>query len=257
MPSSPSRPLWCWRRWRKLPVRGQGRPLRGRGAEGRGSGGGAAGDGDEMNWPDKKYRVILADPPWAYKVWSDKGTGRSAEQHYSTMTAEGIRSLPVSGLAEKDCVLLMWATYPCLPQAFETMAAWGFTYKTVAFTWVKADTKMIPFIGLGHWTRSNAEICLLGTIGNPKRRAKDVEQIILSPVREHSRKPDVQYDRIERLVEGPYCELFSRYPRPGWDRWGNETLPTNMSLFAGAMACDASSVIGYGHKGGTRAKGEG
>lgn len=188
-----------------------------------------------MNWPEGKYRVILADPPWSYDVWSAKGTGRSAEQHYQTMKPEDIKALPVRDIADEDCALLMWAVYPSLPLAFEVIESWGFVYKTVGFTWVKTYGANIylPFVGLGHWTRANAEVVLLATRGKPKRKAKDVEQVILSPVREHSRKPEEQYRRIERLLDGPYCELFARYPRPEWTTWGNENRPRQMDLEEG------------------------
>ena len=183
------------------------------------------------DWPTGKYRVILADPPWAYEMFNRLPGRGTAQEYYPTMTPEDIAALPVSELAEKDCALFLWATFPCLPQAIDLVRAWGFAYKTVAFTWVKTTAKIWePFVGLGMWTRSNAEICLLATRGKPKRQAADVQQVILSPVREHSRKPDEQYRRIERLLEGPYCELFARYPRPNWTVWGNERRPRQMGL---------------------------
>ena len=108
----------------------------------------------------KKYSVILADPPWAFRAWSNKGMGRSAEQHYSTMRLEDIKALPVADLAAEDCVLFLWATFPMLKEALEVAEAWGFAYKTVAFTWVKENRKSPGlFWGLGYWTRANAEIC--------------------------------------------------------------------------------------------------
>ena len=112
----------------------------------------------------KKYNVILADPPWSFRAWSSKGMGRSAEQHYPTMRLEDIKALPVSDLAAGDCVLFLWATFPMLKEALEVIDTWGFTYKTVAFTWVKENRKSPGlFWGLGYWTRANAEVCLLAT----------------------------------------------------------------------------------------------
>jgi N6-adenosine-specific RNA methylase IME4 len=112
---------------------------------------------------------------------------------------------------------------PMLPVAFEVIAAWGFTYKTDAFVWVKQNRSGAGlFTGMGYWTRSNAELCLLATRGRPQRRNRDVRQIILSPVQEHSRKPDEAAYRIQRLVAGPYLELYARRPNPGWRVWGNE-----------------------------------
>ena len=109
-----------------------------------------------MDFPNKKYSIIYADPPWTYKVWSEKGTGRSASQHYSLMTKEEIQSLPVKDIADENCVLFLWAIYPCLEEALELIKCWGFTYKTIAFTWVKRNKIADSwFWGLGHWTRSN------------------------------------------------------------------------------------------------------
>lgn len=139
----------------------------------------------------KKYSVILADPPWAFRAWSDKGKGRSAEQHYPSMRLEDIKALPVADLAAEDCVLFLWATFPMLKEALEVVEAWGFSYKTVAFTWVKENRKSSGlFWGLGYWTRANAEVCLLATKGSPKRQSAAVHQVILSPVEQHSKKPD-------------------------------------------------------------------
>ena len=114
----------------------------------------------------KKYKVIYADPPWAYKVWSKKGAGRSAESHYPTMDIAAIKALPVGELADKDCALFLWITFPMLREAWGVMDAWGFTFKTVAFVWIKQCRKSEGlFTGMGYWTRANAEICLLATRG--------------------------------------------------------------------------------------------
>ncbi len=172
----------------------------------------------------KKYRAILADPPWAFRAWSDKGKGRSAEQHYPTMRLEDIKALPVADLAAEECVLFLWATFPMLKEAFAVIDAWGCTYKTVAFTWVKENRKSPGlFWGLGYWTRANAEVCLLATRGSPKRQSAAVHQVILSPVEQHSKKPDVVRERIVTLMgDVPRVELFARQQAPGWDVWGNE-----------------------------------
>ena len=172
----------------------------------------------------KKYNVILADPPWAFRAWSNKGMGRSAEQHYPTMRLDDIKALPVADLAAEDCVLFLWATFPMLKEAFAVIDAWGFTYKTVAFTWVKENRKSSGlFWGLGYWTRANAEICLLATRGSPKRQSAAVHQVILSPVEQHSKKPDEVRERIVALMgDVPRVELFARQETPGWDVWGNE-----------------------------------
>ena len=120
----------------------------------------------------KKYSIIYADPPWRYKVYSKKGLGRSAESHYPTMELEDIRALPVGTLAADDCVLFLWTTIPLLHDCFSVMRAWGFSYKTVAFVWIKQNRKSDSlFWGMGHWTRANAEFCMLATKGHPKRRS--------------------------------------------------------------------------------------
>ena len=171
--------------------------------------------------PRRDYAVLYADPPWTFATYSAKGRGRCADAHYDVMSIEALKALPVSEWAADDCALLLWATSPLLPRALEVMAAWGFTYKSVAFTWAK-ENKRSPgfFVGLGFWTRANCEYCLLGTRGSPKRRARDVRQLIVAPRREHSRKPDEAYDGIERLLGGPYLEMFARHAREGWDAWG-------------------------------------
>lgn len=181
------------------------------------------------------YGVIYADPAWTFTTRSDKGKERSPEQHYQCMTLEDIKALPVSNLATKNCVLLMWVIDTHLPMALDVMTAWGFTYKTKGFNWVKLNQDGSPFTGMGFWTRANPEDCLYGTIndaeedcllgtkGRPQRIAKDVRRLVMSPRREHSRKPDEIRDEIERLVDGPYVELFARETKPGWCSWGNQT----------------------------------
>lgn len=172
----------------------------------------------------KKYKVIYADPPWNYRVWSKKGNGRSAESHYATMKIEDIKKMPIDILADKDCTLFLWITFPLLNEMNDLLNAWGFTYKTVAFVWVKQNKKSDSlFWGMGYWTRANAELCILATKGNPKRCSKGVHQVILSHIEEHSKKPEEARKRIERLMgEGAKIELFAREKAEGWDVWGNE-----------------------------------
>ena len=172
---------------------------------------------------DRKYSVIYADPPWSFDVWSGEGKDRSAENHYPTMTQAEIEALPVGALAADDCALFMWAVMPQLPEALRVIEAWGFDYKTCAFVWVKQTQDEERFAtGMGYWTRANAEVCLLATRGSPARLNADVHQVVLAPRSEHSRKPEEVAARIERLVPGPYIELFARRPREGWEAWGNQ-----------------------------------
>jgi N6-adenosine-specific RNA methylase IME4 len=177
----------------------------------------------------QKYAVIYADPPWEFKVYSGKGKQRSAERHYDTASLDDIKALPIGNLAADDCALLLWCVMPEIPGALEVIKAWGFEYKTVAFNWIK--TSSLGAIsakgeglhwGMGYWTRANSELCLLATKGSPKRQNKDVHQVVISPVEEHSRKPDEVQVRIERLLDGPYLELFARRTTPGWTVWGND-----------------------------------
>lgn len=184
-----------------------------------------------------KYRAILADPPWRFNsLWGGRPKqtpagypSRAIDRHYDTMTTEDICKLPIGDFADENCVLFMWAVWPRMPDALQVISAWGFEYKTCAFCWVKGNSlPLFPDdfkdkMGLGYWSRANSEPCLLATRGKPKRIHADVRQVIQAPLREHSRKPDEQYKRIERLVEGPYLECFARQTWPGWSVWGNET----------------------------------
>ena len=147
------------------------------------------------------------------------------------MSIDELCALPVETLAEKDCLLFLWATFPQLPEALRLIWAWGFTFKTVAFVWLKLNKKSPTwFYGLGYWTRGNAEICLLAKRGKPKRRSAGVHQFIISPVEEHSKKPDVTRDKIIELAgDLTRVELFARQKTPGWDVWGNE-VDSDLSL---------------------------
>ena len=160
----------------------------------------------------KKYGVIYADPPWHFCVYSEKGTGRSADRHYPTMDIADICALLVKSLADKDCALFLWATFPCLRQALSVLDAWGFQFKTVAFVWIKQNRKSSGlFWGMGYWTRSNAELCILATRGTPKRRCARVHQVVVSHIEEHSKKPQEVRERIVQLMgDIPRIELFAR-----------------------------------------------
>ena len=166
-----------------------------------------------------KYGALLIDPPWHFKTFSGKVSipFRGAHQHYETMKDKDIIALPIADLAAKDCALFMWVVDSHLDVALKCFDAWGFKFKTNAFVWNKRS------IGMGYWTRKQTEMCWLATKGKPKRLSKGVPQVIDEPRREHSRKPDEIYNRIEALVAGPYLEMFARQKITGWDSWGNET----------------------------------
>lgn len=197
--------------------------------------------------PYGPYEVIAADPPWAFKTRSGKGKGRSAEKHYPTMGLADIAAIPVADIAAKDAFLFFWITGPLFVQGahIPIMTAWGFTPSAVAFVWAKTNKGAndliaesvkagdpdplsltgLFFRGMGYTTRQNAEYCLIGRRGNPRRVGKSVPQIITEARREHSRKPEAFYSRVLDFA-GPgvrRLEMFARTPRPLWDAWGNET----------------------------------
>lgn len=177
-----------------------------------------------------KFNIVYADPSWNYRVWGEKGKGRSAENHYPTMTLEDIKSLPVSKIADKDAVLFLWVTMPNLLEGLEVMKSWGFEYKTCAFNWFKLNRKNDKlFTGLGYYTRANSELCLLGTKGKVlPRKSRSVHQVIeeyqlATHIEEHSKKPDIVRDKIVELFgDLPRVELFARQKTEGWVCLGNE-----------------------------------
>ena len=158
----------------------------------------------------KKYPVIYADPPWQYRVYSQKGLGRSAESHSPTMGIDEIRALPVAELAEKDCALFLWVTVPCLLEGLSVLQAWGFQYKTIAFVWIKQNKKADSlFWGMGYWTRSNAEFCILATRGSPKRQSAGVHDPGESSFRHQSYGAD-EGQRKERCDDLHACRTEIR-----------------------------------------------
>jgi N6-adenosine-specific RNA methylase IME4 len=175
----------------------------------------------EGGWP-----CLLVDPPWEFK----EKPGRNTRKHYPVMGFDEIINMPVRDIAAKNCHLFLWSTGPHLIQAIQVIYRWGFKYSGMGFVWVKmrkGSTDRLFYsmddlhVGLGLTTRHNAEYCLLSRRGAPKRIAKDVREIILAPVREHSRKPDEIRERIEAYCDGPRLELFPGLPRDGWTQWGN------------------------------------
>lgn len=174
-------------------------------------------------FPDKQYQIIYADPPWSYRDKALTGN-RGAGCKYPTQESEWLQKLPVQDIAQENCVLFLWVTMPKLNECFDLIKAWGFEYKTCAFTWVKRNKKATSwFWGMGRWTRANAEICLLATKGNPKRICAGVHSVIDTPIEEHSKKPqEVRKRIVELMVDLPRIELFARTSTDGWDVWGNE-----------------------------------
>lgn len=185
-----------------------------------------------------KYQVITADPPWDFTTYSDKAQ-KSAKQHYPVMNTAAIMKMPVASVAADDSILLLWATWPNLVDGIRVGEAWGFTYKTLGFIWVKRSVQGSGWhTGLGYYTRANSEPCLLFTKGHPKRRDNGVSQLIIDDdsvnclpgfeevltarLTAHSAKPDEFYNRVETLLAPSYLELFGRRKRKGWKVLGNE-----------------------------------
>jgi N6-adenosine-specific RNA methylase IME4 len=185
---------------------------------------------EQITFPNKKYQIIYADPPWRYKNYNYAETlqgyraKRGARKEYPTQDIGWIKSLPVAEISEDDCILFLWVTWPLLIEGTEVIKAWGFEYKTIGFIWVKTNKKSGSlFWGMGKWTRSNSEPCLIGVKGKPKRVSGAVHSVLLDPIDVHSRKPAAVKSRILELVgDLSRIELFAREKDPGWDVWGNE-----------------------------------
>lgn len=203
----------------------------------------------------EKYQLIYADPAWQFKVWNrDTGQGRSAEAHYRTMSLEEICALPVNEIADKNCVLFLWAVWPSLPEAFQVIEAWGFEYKTLAWEWIKLNKLWARFLpglfspdskayqtwlprlfhlGMGYYTRANPEPCLLAVKkkGKAPVAVRNERNLLFAPVREHSQKPLEAYEKINRLYPDrfPRLEMFARNSYSGWHAWGNQA-PDSISL---------------------------
>jgi N6-adenosine-specific RNA methylase IME4 len=213
----------------------------------RAASGGCIDDLGRLALSGKRFGSIGADPPWHFLTRSAAGDGRSANQHYRTDRVEAIKALPVHELLADDGAFYMWMVDWCPQDALDLLAHWRLKHVTTAFTWVKKNPRAEGWhMGQGYWTRSNPEQCWLATKGHPKRLYADVQQLIVAPVMEHSRKPDEWLDRIERLTAGDYLELQARRPRAGWWSWGDELEWT-------AAALPPLPLAGAGRDGGVSA----
>jgi len=185
----------------------------------------------------KKYQIIYADPPWKYRSTTSPGqigkyATTKARTYYDVMSLEDICNMPIKEIADDNCVLFLWATFPLLPDCLKVFNAWGFKYKTLGFSWLKTNKKNNRlFFGVGNYTKSNAEVCLMGMRGKLKPVSNKVSSAILSPREKHSKKPSIVRKRIVELFGNlPRIELFARKPDTlfdkdywkGWDVWGNE-----------------------------------
>lgn len=176
-----------------------------------------------IDFPKTQHGVIYVDPPWSYKMYSEKGYGKSPQTHYNCMSMDDLKKMRdyIDFVALPDCVLFMWGVFPMVPNALDLIKSWGFTYKTGG-AWHKKTTGGKDAFGTGFIFRSAAEPFFVATIGKPKIKNRSTRNIVEAVVREHSRKPDCVYDLIENLWDGPYLELFARTKRDGWTVWGNE-----------------------------------
>jgi N6-adenosine-specific RNA methylase IME4 len=171
--------------------------------------------------PRGRYSAIMADPPWRFAVYSDKGRGKSAEQHYRTMTLSDIKALPVAEIAAPDCMLWLWATAPMFRHALEVIDAWGFTYKTQG-VWVKTTQAGRPAFGTGYLLRSSHEPFIIATRGKPEIVSRSTRSVITAQRRAHSQKPEAARSAFERMTKAERIELFARSVAPSWDAFGDQ-----------------------------------
>jgi len=198
-----------------------------------------------------EYNLVLADPPWFYNERKLKRVdgksprfGKGAVNHYSVMSTEEICDLPVKDIVADNCALFLWTTFPRLDAGLKVMQAWGFDYKTIGFLWVKLNPKRVnhpgecevlenrgmysylnwlTFFGIGYYTKSNPEPCLLGIRGRMKPISNKVSNVIYAPRGQHSEKPfAIRHKIVELFGDLPRVELFARQTEVGWDSWGAE-----------------------------------
>jgi N6-adenosine-specific RNA methylase IME4 len=192
--------------------------------------------------PRNHFGCIAADPPWAFKTFSEKGLDKSPQAHYPCLNLDDIKALPVADLAAKDCVLLMWCISPMVHMAYEVVQAWGFRPNTFGGWGKLSKTGMHQHMSTGFFYRGAGEWWIMAVRGKPKPLSRSIRNFILAPVREHSRKPDEFYEDHLKLCDGPHLELFAREHREGWVGWGNEYgllsppgLSRSLSLLGGAL----------------------
>ena len=176
-----------------------------------------------QNRPAGGYNVIYIDYPWLFNTRSEKGKGKSADKHYPCISTELLCKLPVEALASNNCVLIMWCTWPLIFHAELVIESTGFEYSGLGWEWIKKNPVTGKFaFGGGYGTRKNLEPCLISRKGKPFLKSRSERDFLFAPRREHSRKPVEAYEKIERMYDGPYIELFGRERREGWDVFGNE-----------------------------------
>ena len=193
------------------------------------------------NWVKKKYNIIYADPAWKYNSRANHKTRfrGGADGHYDLMSMDEIKKLPLNELADKNCVLFLWTTFPYLEEQIKLFNHWGFKYKTLGFSWIKLNKKNgKPFFGVGYYAKSNCEVCLMGIKGRMKPVSNKISSVVISERREHSRKPDEVREKIVELFgDIPRIELFAREKVDGWDSWGNE-VESDIDILRGRVLND-------------------
>jgi len=185
-------------------------------------------------FPNKKYKIILADPPWEYFLYKKQDSGSTANKHYDTLNIDEIKKLPIQKITDDDCILFLWGTWPNLQECLDVIKAWGFKYKTIGFNWIKTNpTNAKCFFGMGHYTKSNSEFCLIATKGKTTIINNKISSIIHSSIQKHSKKPDIVRQKIVQLCgDLPRIELFARTRIHNWDTWGNDEKLNNQPLEA-------------------------
>lgn len=177
------------------------------------------------DFSDKKYSIIYADPPWNYRDKREKHPRLcgGASKHYKTLSVEEIKTMDLPS-TEPNCMLFLWVTFPNLQEGLDVIKAWGFKYKTLGFSWIKTNVKDgKPFFGIGYYTKSNCEVCLIGVKGKPIKISNYVSSVIIAPREKHSKKPTIVRDKIVELCgDIPRIELFARETADGWDSWGDQ-----------------------------------
>ena len=180
-------------------------------------------------FPDKKYQIIYADPPWSFGgggVYQDSNRPvRSTASQYLLTNTKDLCLLPVSTISADNSLLFMWVTDQHIPDALNLMDAWGFRYCTVAFYWVKKYANGSQCSNVGCWTMKNCEQVLLGLKGKPMhlKKKRNIKQLVEAERTKHSQKPAEVRERIVQLCgDLPRIELFARQKTEGWDVWGNE-----------------------------------
>lgn len=171
------------------------------------------------------------DPPWGFRDRCVSGK-RGSFFKYPLMTVNEICELPVQGIMETDCYMFLWCPASMLEDGFKVIKAYGMKYRTIVFNWVKRGKSGKLFWGMGSYSRGGSEFCLLATKGRLKRQSASVHQVIESPKREHSRKPDEARDRITQLYGNvSKIELFAREKTKNWDAWGLALLDSQNGEF--------------------------